>query len=85
MPDAHPPETDDNGGDEATPAGLAALVHENFGLLLQSLVQQIELIDDPESELLVGLWKARFIAERGFRLSERLSASVQGAGGAVDP
>lgn len=69
----------DNGANDRS--SLASAIHEHFRLLVDTLSSQIEEVDDPESELLVALWKAKFVAERGVRLSERLAESAGGANG----
>jgi hypothetical protein len=68
----------DNTDDGPDASGLAAAIKDDFQLLVDALIEEIERLDDPESEILAALWKAKFIAERGLRLSKQLSQSIAG-------
>jgi|KBSMisStaDraftv2_1062788.scaffolds.fasta_scaffold20789_2 hypothetical protein len=62
--------------DHRTSSEVAGLVRQDFELLVSTLSEQIQLIDDPDSDLLAALWKAKTAAERGLRLSELLEADL---------
>jgi len=62
--------------DHRTSSEVAGLVRQDFELLVSTLSEQIQLIDDPDSDLLAALWKAKTAAERGLRLSESLEADL---------
>lgn len=55
---------------------LIASICNDFRQLVIGLGQQIEQVDDPNSELLVSLWNARVAAERGLDLSELLMSTI---------
>ena len=67
----------ENGAND--PKSLASAIHEHFRMLVETLATQIEQVDDPESELLAALWKAKLVAERGVRLSECLAERLGNA------
>jgi len=67
--------SDDFRHDE-TSSEIVVLVRQNFELLASTLAEQIQLIVDPDSEMMAALWKAKTAAERGLRLSEMLEASL---------
>ena len=69
-----------NDNAEDRPGALAASIQEDFQLLIATLSHEIDLLNDPESDVLVALWKAKFVAERGLRLSERLSFCIGNQG-----
>jgi hypothetical protein len=62
--------------DHRTSSEVVGLVRQDFELLVSTLSEQIQLIDDPDSDLLAALWKAKTAAERGLRLSELLEADL---------
>jgi len=62
--------------DHRTSSEVVGLVRQEFELLVSTLSEQIQLIDDPDSDLLAALWKAKTAAERGLRLSELLEADL---------
>jgi len=62
--------------DHRTSSEVAGLVRQDFELLVSTLSEQIQLIDDPDSDLLAALWKVKTAAERGLRLSELLEADL---------
>jgi len=62
--------------DHRTSSEVVGLVRQDFELLVSTLSEQIQLIDDPDSDLLAALWKAKTAAERGLRLSESLEADL---------
>jgi len=62
--------------DHRTSSEVAGLVRQDFELLVSTLSEQIQLIDEPDSDLLAALWKAKTAAERGLRLSELLEADL---------
>lgn len=70
------PEMNDDAENNSNLSSLAASIQGDFRLLVATLSHEIEQLDDPESELLAALWKAKFVAERGLRLSEHLSKSI---------
>ena len=62
--------------DHRTSSEVVGLVRHDFELLVSTLSEQIQLIDEPDSDLLAALWKAKTAAERGLRLSELLEADL---------
>jgi hypothetical protein len=62
--------------DHRTSSEVVGLVRQEFELLVSTLSEQIQLIDEPDSDLLAALWKAKTAAERGLRLSELLEADL---------
>jgi len=62
--------------DHRTSSEVDGLVRQEFELLVSTLSEQIQLIDEPDSDLLAALWKAKTAAERGLRLSELLEADL---------
>jgi len=62
--------------DHRTSSEVVGLVRQDFELLVSTLSEQIQLIDEPDSDLLAALWKAKTAAERGLRLSELLEADL---------
>jgi len=62
--------------DRRTSSEIVTLVREDFELLVSTLADQIKLIDDPDSEALAALWKAKAAAERGLRLSQLLEKNL---------
>ncbi len=78
MPGSEPPESNDNAAQGANPNELAASLQADFRMLITTLARQIELQDDPDSELLATLWNAKAAAERGLLLSERLAEAING-------
>ena len=55
---------------------IIASICSDFRLLVIRLGQQIEQVEDPDSEILVSLWNARVAAERGLCLSELLAGTI---------
>ena len=66
----------DDSEDRRSPTEIVTLVREDFQFLVATLAEQIQCIDDPDSDALAALWKAKAAAERGLRLSELLEANL---------
>lgn len=72
MPGSESPEINDPASERAQTSDIATSIEADFRMLVATLAQQIELQEDPDSEVLATLWNAKIAAERGLRLSERL-------------
>ncbi len=68
----------DNSENDPNLRGLAATMQEDFQRPCATLSSEIESLDDPESDMLAALRNAKFVAERGLELSERLARSIDG-------
>ena len=69
----------DNSENDPNLRGLATSMQQDFQRLLATLSNEIESLNDPESNMLAALWNAKLVAERGLRLSENLAKSIDGA------
>jgi hypothetical protein len=74
---SEPPETNDNVGKSPSTSELAASIQEDFRLLITTIARQIELQENPDSEVMGALWNVKAAAERGLRLSERLRDTMK--------
>jgi hypothetical protein len=77
LPGSEPPETNDNVGRSPSANELAAAIQADFRLLIATIARQIELQENPDSDVLGALWNVKAAAERGLRLSERLGDAVK--------
>ena len=68
----------DNSENDPNLRGLTATIQEDFQRPLATLSSEIESLDDRESDMLAALRNAKFVAEPGLELSERLTRSIDG-------
>ena len=77
MSGSEPPEAGDNAGGGANTSELVAAIQSDFRVLIAALDQQMQLQEDPDSNVLAALWRVKAAAERGFQLSKRLGNLIE--------